>query len=41
MQIGTVGGGGGGANSAPLCNFCLNGPIDLKLSMYLLGKISR
>ena len=34
--------GGGGADCAPLCNSCLNGPIDLKFGMYIvLGKISR
>ena len=33
LQIGMAGGGGGGADSAPLHNFCLNGPIDLKLGM--------
>ena len=25
--------GGGGADSAPLCNASLNGPIDLKFGM--------
>ena len=35
-------GGGGGADSVPLCNFCLNSPIDLKFGMWIvLGKISR
>ena len=24
---------GGGADFAPLCNFCLNGPIDLKFGI--------
>ena len=28
-----AGEGGGGADSAPLCNFCFNGPIDLKFDM--------
>ena len=32
-------GAGGGAGSAPFCNSCLNGPIDLKFGMYIvLGK---
>ena len=30
LQIGMA---GGGAYSAPLCNFCLDGPIDLKFGM--------
>ena len=37
LQIGMVGGGGGGGggeeDSATLCNFGLNGPIDLKFGM--------
>ena len=32
LQIGMAR-GGGGADSAPLCNFCLDGPIDLKFGM--------
>ena len=30
LQIGMA---RGGAYSAPLCNFCLDGPIDLKFGM--------
>ena len=33
LQIGMAGGGGGGERFCPLCNFCLNGPIDLKFGM--------
>ena len=34
MCVCVCGGGGGGvADSAQLCNFCLNGPIDLKFGM--------
>ena len=40
LQIGMAGGGGG--RFCPLCNFCLDDPIDLKVGMYIvLGKISR
>ena len=34
--------GGGGGGRGRICNFCLDGPIDLKFGMYIvLGKISR
>ena len=40
LQTGMAGRGGG--DSSHLCNFCLNGPIDLKFGMLIvLGKISR
>ena len=41
LQIGMAQGGGVG-RSCSLCNFLLNGPIDLKFGMQIvLGKISR
>ena len=45
LQIGMAwggGGGGGGGGFCPLCNFCFDGPIDLKFGMQIvLGNISR
>ena len=42
LQIGMAKGGGGGGRFCPLCNFCLDGSIDLKLGMWIvLGEISR
>ena len=38
LKIGMAGGG----QVLPLCNFCLNDPIDLKFGMWIVhGKISR
>ena len=40
LQI-DMAGGGQILPPPPLCSFCLNGPIDLKFGMWILGKISR